>query len=340
MSKYQFYYIKSFGMLSANQDKMFDDWEKDSRVISIETNSTGKNKALFYLKKIHFSRKLNNKINIPFKGIWGNQLKSVNWDTSKVNIILIPHGVLSYIDFEYLQKIKKDFNIKCCLIILDYWDSKYCARMRETVKKGVFDFAFTFDPNDATKHNLYFHTVPYSILLNDDPKEIKYDLYYIGNAKKRISLLHETYLLAKKYKVENYFRISQVAGKDMLDGEMILYNQPINYPESLQEMINANCILEIMDPGQSGATLRYYEAVCYNKKLLTNNKNVVNLPFYNPDYIHIFEKPEDIDWEWVKKREPIDYHYDGRFSPTHLIDKIIELEEEREKEENGKKQDT
>ena len=27
----------------------------------------------------------------------------------------------------------------------------------------------------------------------------------------------------------------------------------------------------------------------------------------------------------------MDYYYDGRFSPTHLIDKIIELEEEKDK---------
>ncbi len=52
----------------------------------------------------------------------------------------------------------------------------------------------------------------------------------------------------------------------------------------------------------------------------------------------VFEKPEDIDWEWVKERITVDYHYDGRFSPRHLIDKIIELEEEREKKKNGEKE--
>ena len=52
----------------------------------------------------------------------------------------------------------------------------------------------------------------------------------------------------------------------------------------------------------------------------------------------VFEKPEDIDWAWVKERIPVDYHYDGRFSPVHLIDKIIELEEEKERKELGKEQ--
>ena len=119
---------------------------------------------------------------------------------------------------------------------------------------------------------------------------------------------------------------------------MIIYNKRIPYSEVVEKNKASNCILEIISSGQSGASLRYYEAVCYNKKLLTNNKNVVNLPFYNPDYIHVFEKPEDIDWDWVKERIQVDYHYDGRFSPTHLIDKIIELEEEKEKQQNAEKE--
>ncbi len=327
MNRYQFYYIKSYGMLTANQDKIFNDWENDSRVKSIETNPTGKNKILFILKKIHFSRKLNAKFSLPFKKIWGDALKTVDLDKSKINIILIPHGVLSYVDFDYLQKEKNHCNIKCCLILLDYWDSIYSARARETVKKGVFDYIFTFDPNDAQKYNFIFYDTPYSVLLNKKPKIIELDLYFVGNAKKRISLLHKVYFDAKSNEIKMKFRISQVKAKDKLDDGIILYNKPIDYPASLQEMIKANCILEIMDPGQSGATLRYYEAVCYNKKLLTNNKNVVNLPFYDSQYMKVFETPEDIDWEWVKERIPVDYHYDGRFSPKNILDHIISIME-------------
>lgn len=96
-------------------------------------------------------------------------------------------------------------------------------------------------------------------------------------------------------------------------------------------MKHSNCILEVLIEGMTGATLRYNEAVCYNKKLLTNNKNIVNLPFYDPRYMRVFDSPDDIDVEWVRKQVPIDYHYDGRFSPTHIIDEILELEEQRQR---------
>jgi hypothetical protein len=38
--------------------------------------------------------------------------------------------------------------------------------------------------------------------------------------------------------------------------------------------------------------------------------------------MRVFKSALDIDVDWVSKRDVVDYHYDGRFSPTHLIDLI------------------
>ena len=133
----------------------------------------------------------------------------------------------------------------------------------------------------------------------------KYDLYYAGVSKGRLETLHNIYNLMVQNEITTIYRITEVKAKEELyDG--ILYNERIKYNKLVEEDQFCNCILEVMADGQSGATLRYYEAVCYNKKLLTNNKNVVNLPFYDPAYIRVFEKPEDIDWNWVKERIPVD----------------------------------
>ena len=37
----------------------------------------------------------------------------------------------------------------------------------------------------------------------------------------------------------------------------------------------------------------------------------------------IIENIDDIDVDWVKKREEIDYNYDGEFSPIHFIDYLL-----------------
>ena len=81
-----------------------------------------------------------------------------------------------------------------------------------------------------------------------------------------------------------------------------------------------------MQKGQNAQTLKYFEAVCFNKKLLTNNQNAKKLSFYNEKYIKIFNKFEDIDIEWIKKIEPINYNYKNEFSPMYIVEKLKELE--------------
>ena len=71
--------------------------------------------------------------------------------------------------------------------------------------------------------------------------------------------------------------------------------------------------------------MRYKEAVMYNKKLLTNNSNVNLLPCYNPKYIKYFEKPEDIDIDWLLRREPVIYDYQMEFSTDCFCEKIKNL---------------
>ena len=84
----------------------------------------------------------------------------------------------------------------------------------------------------------------------------------------------------------------------------------------------SNCIFDMTQVGQTGVTFRYYEAVVYNKKLLTNNREIVNMPFFDDRFIHFYNHIEDIDWDWVKRREEIDYGYNGEFSPVNLLTRI------------------
>ena len=159
------------------------------------------------------------------------------------------------------------------------------------------------------------------------PEAVENDLYLINNAKGRLKKFHEVYEYVRQRNVKANFRIVGVKKNDQLYPNEITYNKRLKYRETLKEIKKSNCLLEVLGEEQTSVSMHYSEAVCYNKKLLTDNKAVVNLPFYNPDYMKVFEKPEDIDCEWIKERISVDYGYDGRFSPSHLIDKIIELEQ-------------
>lgn len=91
-------------------------------------------------------------------------------------------------------------------------------------------------------------------------------------------------------------------------------------------MLSCNCILEVLQQDQAGSSLRYFEAVCYNKKLLTTNKDIVNYPFYDSRYMKVFTDLSDIDMQWVKKTENINYGYIDEFSPQHLLEEVKKMD--------------
>ena len=73
------------------------------------------------------------------------------------------------------------------------------------------------------------------------------------------------------------FRVNNVLAAEQRKG--IIYNQLIDYNQILDELQKFDTVLEVVQPGQVGVTLRYYEAITYNKKLITNNEMVKKLPF-------------------------------------------------------------
>ena len=286
---------------------------------------------LRFLRRIHLSRKINNLLPLPFKSIWRTCLDDIEWDDDTKYFIIFIDSPFPF-TLRKITQLKRQHNICYAILLLNSWIGEYAKVNKQYIDSSDIDYVFSYDYGDSISQGFIFCDMLYSKL----PITSTYsgsDIYYIGGNNGRLKTIHDIFQGIKKQNLTGYFRVTNVSSKEMLYPDDIKYNQFIDYDKAVEEMSDCNCILELLrDPHkQVCATLRYYEAVCYNKKLLTNNKNVINLPFYNPDYIHIFEKPEDIDWDWVKERVPVDYHYDGRFSPTHLIDKIIELEEAKEK---------
>ena len=49
------------------------------------------------------------------------------------------------------------------------------------------------------------------------------------------------------------------------------------------------------------------------------------MPYYCNEKMRYFESTDDIDWDWVKDRRPVDYDYKGEFSPLRIVDFLKEL---------------
>ena len=62
-------------------------------------------------------------------------------------------------------------------------------------------------------------------------------------------------------------------------------------------MKSSNIIVDVPMANQNGLTIRTFEALGFNRKLITTNKNIANYDFYNPTNIYIYEGEGSFDFE-------------------------------------------
>ena len=210
--------------------------------------------------------------------------------------------------------------------------SAYANYLRE---QDVFDLVYSFDVEDSKRYGMIFWNTPYSVKEEYLQIAVKEDLYFVGVGCERFSILCDIAKCGKyaglKLHMDVVHELPPGNVQNIPDNIAIhSYENVIPYYQSLQNTLKARCIIEIARPGQAGLTLRAYEAVVYNRKLLTNNKTILSFSFYDPRFMQYFEKVEDIDWDWVKEDIEVDYHYNGEFSPLRLMEDIIKACEEQE----------
>ena len=194
-------------------------------------------------------------------------------------------------------------------------------------RKNFFDQVYSFDKKDCDNYGFIYHPTNYSMVdLRSD--YIEQDAFYVGVSKGRADIIANVYKKLNSKGANLQFYISGLeSGEKKIDG--IHYNEWLNYGQILEMIQHSNCIVEIMDGKQEGVTLRTMEAICYNKKLLTNNQSMKESKYFNTGNIQVFSTPEEIDVNFIMNREKIDYKYEGEFSPIHLLEHINQVEAEK-----------
>jgi hypothetical protein len=95
------------------------------------------------------------------------------------------------------------------------------------------------------------------------------------------------------------------------------------YIENLKHIKKSKCLLEIMQGGGHGYTLRACEAIMYDKKMITDNPEISCAPFYRPELISVFDRAEHIDPSFVTTEPAVaDYKWKEKLSPLKLLEYI------------------
>ncbi len=246
------------------------------------------------------------------------------------DIVIISYATLIVTTKEYLLDLKKK-EIKIVLYLFDSLDILYgdCKkRILDYYSQQIIDDIFSYDIMDCRSYNFIYHEQIYSPQdINRNDLNIIYDAYFAGRNKERINILQDIITEMQLNNLECLVRMPDMPIEyngffsDVL--KCNLKSKILSYNFTVLEMLKCSCILDIVQDGQSGISWRVIEAICYNKKLLTNNKTVLSNRYYNPMYIQYFDDVKSIDMNWVKENVVVNYNYKGDYSPLSLIQAII-----------------
>lgn len=159
-------------------------------------------------------------------------------------------------------------------------------------KIHFFDQFFVFDKKDLVVNercrsitNFYFdHLFGREEIPNTD-------VYFIGSyVESRMQILTE---LAVFFKDNNFISNINVIGnplKHILPPTVTGINHSteiIDFKTNYQNIKKTKALLDLIDDAHTGLSLRVFEAIGFKKKLFTNNTEVKEYDFYNPNNIFI-----------------------------------------------------
>ena len=226
---------------------------------------------------------------------------------------------------DYLSYLKKTY--PDCKII---WFFRDLVRVAEelypdSVHDQNIDLEMSFDNGEAQKFGMAFCPEYSSIVdLSNHSQYPTCDVFFCGQSKDRYEKLISYYRYLTEKGLKCHFYITEVPESEQIDAEGLFYNCFMPYKEMLCRSFNAKCLLDInQKDAYGGYTSRFYEAIMYNRKLISDNPITKESSFYNPKDILFVSKPEDITDGFINDLDSIvNYNYNGEFSPIRMIERV------------------
>lgn len=312
---------------SESNQIMMSDIGKLSNAVQISDVYKLYNRIENFLFRLHFGFKLNKHFDIPFKFIWDrkNILKDLITEDDTEHYLILTNDVIRKFSVSYLRKLNRKSNVHVFVVLLDSYDYLQ-PYFRRCVNRVQPEHVYSFQKGDCDKHGFHYVNTLYSqVDLSDFKSDSKSDVYFVGADKNRIKEIYDVYFRLSSMGFDCRF-VVVVEPKNLREYEqkfkgIEFRTKRIGYSEILADISSTRCILELCQQGQDGLTMRFYEALFYNKYLLTNNSAAQNHPFYNDKYMKIFNKAGDIDELNIDNH--VDYQYKGELSPKHLVEEIL-----------------
>lgn len=216
-------------------------------------------------------------------------LEDWKYKIAEYDVIFIFDGVRGRDVIEYIR----DHNKRARIIIYYINPVDFADRKAPHNYKGLDCEFYTFDPIDAKKFGIKFkpYFYPEEYMIDCDEKvSIKQDIFFVGVDKDRLGVIKALHRRFEQMNLTDKLMIVATLHKKYSRSDEKWLAKRVPYEKIAENIKQSRAILDIVQSGQSGITLRPMEAMFYNKKLITNNIYIKEYDFYNPHNIFILQE--------------------------------------------------
>lgn len=154
----------------------------------------------------------------------------------------------------------------------------------------LFDKIFSFDVKDVQENN-FLTLLTNFIYLDKTP--------YLQTKNKAFMILSKSYerevLLSKianildNKNIHNYEFIVANPATKRVNRKIHLTEKHIKLDIVIEKMKNAEILIDLVRPNQTGLSFRIFEAMALHKKIITNNKHIKLFDFYNSNNVLVID---------------------------------------------------
>ena len=275
-----------------------------------------------FLHHLHFSFLLNRYFTLPFQNIWDNSyfLSNLSFEKNKRYCIIFTDVSACRTGISFIRKLSSKENVDLILINVNVFNSKKRLLLK---RLPFFTKIYTFDISDSKEYSFLYYPKFYSVygLDTKDASDYAYDALFVGSSKGRALVLSK---IADKMVQDGLRPCFYITGtkKSERISKNVIYNKRIDYDKVISLLKKSKCVVELLAENQKGSTLRYVEAVCFNKLLLTNNVDAVHDMYFQSGNVQIFNNESDFSTSFIKDSAISPYNYEGEYSPIHFLNEL------------------
>jgi len=172
-------------------------------------------------------------------------------------------------------------------IIYWYWNPVISCVNPNRINRDLCE-VWSFDKGDCERFGMEYNSQFYFSRIPRNSQKPIYDAYFIGLDKGRYTLLDRLKNELSGQGISCRFDIV----KDGHSIENGTYTDRQSYSEIISTIERTRALVDIVQEGQRGMTLRSMESLFFNKCLITNNLFVAEEPFYSPERVFLLGKDD------------------------------------------------